>query len=110
MPIRPSERARYPKDWKKISLDIRRRSWGRCECIAECGLHPDWRCFEISGLPALYAKGRVVLTVAHLDHQPETRDPKKLKAMCQRCHLRYDTGHHVKNARITREQKKEMTP
>ena len=39
------------------------------------------------------AKGepvRVVLTVAHLDHQPENCDPSNLRAWCQRCHNAYD--------------------
>jgi hypothetical protein len=33
---------------------------------------------------------RVVLTVAHLDHQPENCDPENLRAWCQRCHNTYD--------------------
>lgn len=33
---------------------------------------------------------RVVLTVAHMDHRPENCDRKNLKALCQRCHNRYD--------------------
>ncbi len=32
----------------------------------------------------------VVLTVAHLDHQPWNCADENLKAMCQRCHNRYD--------------------
>lgn len=32
----------------------------------------------------------VVLTVAHLDHQPENCDPDNLRAWCQRCHNTYD--------------------
>lgn len=32
----------------------------------------------------------VVLTVAHLDHVPENCADDNLKAMCQRCHNRYD--------------------
>ena len=39
------------------------------------------------------AKGepvRVVLTVAHLDHQPENCAPDNLRAWCQRCHNAYD--------------------
>jgi hypothetical protein len=35
----------------------------------------------------------IVLTVAHLDHNPENCDPANLKAMCQRCHNRYDRAH-----------------
>lgn len=33
---------------------------------------------------------KVVLTVAHLDHQPENCDPENLRAWCQRCHNAYD--------------------
>jgi len=104
MPIRKSELCRYPVNWKAISMDIRRRSWGRCECTGECNLH-DWRCFEISGLPALFARGRVVLTVAHLDHTPENCAPENLKAMCQRCHLVYDKDHH-RQTRLARSGEK----
>lgn len=110
MPIRPSERARYPKDWKAISARIRERSGGQCECWGECGLHHTnpgpRRCAEQNGTKAKWANGKVVLTVAHMDHQPERCEDSNLRAMCQRCHLRYDSKHHQKNARATREAKK----
>lgn len=50
------------------------------------------RCIEINGEVARYAQGKIVLTVAHLDHDEENFDVKdeRLKALCQRCHLRYD--------------------
>lgn len=31
MPIRPENRARYPKDWKAISLEVREAAGWRCE-------------------------------------------------------------------------------
>ena len=103
MPIKPENRARYPKDWKAISLRIRvERAKGQCECMGHCGLHPGKRCEERQGQPAKWAKGNVILTVAHLDHTPEHCDDSNLKAMCQRCHLRYDAAHHRKNAEQTR--------
>ena len=104
-PIRASEKARYPKDWKTISLRIRERAEGRCECVEECGLHPWGRCVEKNGRKAHFAKGQIVLTVAHLDHTPEHCADDNLKAMCQRCHLRYDRDHHTETARATREAK-----
>lgn len=107
MPIRAENKARYPKDWKSISAAIKARSGGRCECEGECGLHRTnpgpRRCTEMHGEPARWANGRVVLTVAHLDHTPEHCEPSNLKAMCQRCHLRYDVPHHRATARRTRE-------
>ena len=33
---------------------------------------------------------RVVLTVAHLDHQPENCERSNLRALCQSCHNAYD--------------------
>lgn len=35
---------------------------------------------------------RIVLTVAHLDHQPENCNPANLRCWCQRCHNRYDAA------------------
>lgn len=109
MPVKPENKARYPKDWKAVSVSIKERAGWQCECKGECGLHPGKRCEELHGEPAKWAKGKIVLTVAHLDHTPENNDPGNLKAMCQRCHLRYDADHHAKNASATRAAK-EATP
>ena len=106
----PVDYATYPKEWKAISQRIRLRSGGQCECEGECGLHRTTpgprRCIERNGQPAKWAKGKVVLTVAHLNHQPMDCRDENLKAMCQRCHLRYDMTHHQLNARRTRRSKK----
>jgi hypothetical protein len=91
-PIRAENRKRYPKDWRVMSDYIRFiRADGRCECAGECGLHQRRRCREVHGHSAKWANGKVILTVAHLNHQPEDCAPDNLKAMCQRCHNRYDT-------------------
>lgn len=47
----------------------------------------------------------IVLTVAHLNHQPEDCRPENLAAMCQRHHLAYDHDHHRANAQATRRAK-----
>lgn len=117
----PVDYSRYPDDWKAISRRIRDRSGGQCECEGECGLHRTTggprRCVEQNGQPALWANGKIILTVAHLgatrdDGSPgdphdkmDVRDVN-LKALCQRCHLRYDIKEHVANARKTRERKR----
>jgi hypothetical protein len=91
MPIRPENRARYPKDWKAISARIRLvRAESRCECEGECGSDHDGRCSAINGEPHPLTLSKVVLTTAHLDHIPENCADDNLKAMCQRCHNRYD--------------------
>ena len=133
MPIRESEKARYPKDWKAISKRIRDNAGNRCEqCQAENGTvirrfqSEDYH-FEhayvtlnnevfsaVNGrklgmdyFDAYQVKDvRIVLTVAHLDHQPENCADDNLRAWCQRCHLAYDAKHHAKNGRETRQSRK----
>ena len=79
MPIRAENRARYPSNWKAISLSIRERAGWKCE-----------RCGADQGKPHPLTGSIVVLTCAHLDHTPEHVDPSNLRAWCQRCHNRYD--------------------
>jgi hypothetical protein len=55
--------------------------------------------------PAQHYHGRVVLTVAHLDHDTRNNDLLNLRAMYQRCHLRYDVEHHRRNAAQTRRRR-----
>lgn len=135
MPIRPSERARYPKDWPRISLRIRERAGQRCEfCgvangalggrlkggkwlparpLGERLLRLEWpRPGDIAWCGDGETEGRarlkivrIVLTVAHLDHTPENCVDENLKALCQRCHLTYDAKHHAQNAARTRRSK-----
>lgn len=109
MPIGPENLRLYPKDWPAISRSIRDRSGGQCECRGECGLHHDRRCDERHCQPAQWARGRVVLTVAHLDHDPGNCDPANLRAMCQRCHNRYDQPQRQANARRTRRGRKAVS-
>lgn len=107
MPIKKENAKRYPKNWKEISARIRfERSNSQCECEGECGLHHGRRCEEKHNEPAKWAKGKVVLTTAHLNHIPEDVSDENLKAMCNRCHLRYDKEHHAKNTKETRKKKK----
>lgn len=99
MPIRPENRARYPKDWNAISTAIKDRAGWRCECEGECGrgTHAG-RCPNLHGEPAYGTGSTVILTTAHLDHTPENCEPSNLKAMCQGCHLHYDRDHHAETA------------
>jgi hypothetical protein len=85
MPIRPENRARYPADWKSISLEVRTAAGWRCEGS------PAWpECRAENAKPHPATGSTVVLTVAHLDHKPENCDRANLKAWCQRCHNTYD--------------------
>lgn len=116
MPIRAENKDRYPKDWPRISWEVRERAGWCCE---ECGVRNGqlggrdargaWHAATPKGERLLgiewpapgewwWCEGhdrmlrivRIVLTVAHLDHQPENCAPENLRALCQRCHNRYD--------------------
>lgn len=103
MPIRPENRARYPKNWPAISQRIRFvRAAGRCECAGECGVDHAGRCTAEHGQAHPTTGSKVVLTTAHRDHTPEHVDDGNLFAACQRCHLRYDAPHHRETAVATR--------
>lgn len=101
MPIRPENRARYPADWKAISLEVRERAGWQCEGSPA---YPD--CRVVNGCTHPVTGSRVILTVAHLDHTPENvgapGDRPNLRAWCQRCHLTYDAPHHAATAAATR--------
>jgi hypothetical protein len=100
----------YPPQWASVSRFIRyERAQGQCECTGAglCGLHCTHpgprRCVEQDRCPAVWAHGRVVLTVAHLCRcVPLCAEPSHLLACCQRCHLRIDRALHVSHAAETR--------
>lgn len=105
----------YPVNWQFISADIRfNRAKNKCE---ECGVNngciyytdPQGKRIEINFetlaeiQKLMDATGenersvlkklklvKIILTVAHLDHDESNNDYFNLKALCQRCHLNYD--------------------
>lgn len=134
MPIKPENKGLYPANWKQIRTSILARAGNCCEMcgvrnsafifrlahdpsvyvyydrdndrfyrpdgreLRESDLHHG---FDVSKQPS-----RVVLTIAHLDHNPTNNAHENLKALCQRCHLKHDAKHHAQNARRTRQAKK----
>ncbi len=109
----PITYAKYPSTWKAFSVAIREhRAQQQCECTGECGLHCTHpgprRCVERNHTKAQWARGRIVLTVAHLcPCDPPCVEASHVKAMCQRCHLRVDRKLHTRNAACTRLRKME---
>jgi len=104
MPIRPENKDRYPTNWPEIRQKILDRAHNCCEI---CGVpnhavgYRDSSCqfVELHGYEAdpdfwdgkiALKIVKIVLTIMHLDHNPENCDPANLKAACQRCHNRYD--------------------
>ena len=117
MPIRRDLLALYPPDWRELSDHVRFvRASGRCEaCRRPHGQSvtclPDGRWCDAGNRVWITALGlptrrpanvellrarvtNVVLSTAHLDHDPTNRDEANLAAWCQRCHLAYDLPHH----------------
>lgn len=50
---------------------------------------------------------KIVLTVAHLDHDPcnHAVSLERLRALCQSCHLAFDNPRHVANRKLTQHGK-----
>ena len=97
------------KDWKRRSRFIRfYRAKSKCEV---CGVvnysyinkHTRESCTQDEENAI-----KVVLTVAHLDHDITNNSFFNLKAMCQRCYLRYDAKYHAE-ARAKKKNKDQLT-
>ena len=130
----PVDYSKYSPDWKLRSRFIRHyRARNKCErCGAPNGqwiLRGEWQggpawqnddgqiyCAETGRYMGDNYVGeictsektkaiRVVLTVAHLDHNVKNNSFFNLAALCQRCHLRHDAALHAQNAKATRLRK-----
>lgn len=99
MPIRPENRGLYPPDWKVLRVSVLERAGHRCE-----GSPAYPSCRAENHQPHPTTGSRVVLTIAHLDHDPRNSDPANLRAWCQRCHVTYDAAHHASTAARTRQR------
>lgn len=92
MPIAPWNKHKYPANWKEIRVEILARAGNKCEGSP---LFPGCRAANGEAHPE--TGSRVVLTIAHMDQNPENNDRENLRALCQRCHLRHDIKQHVAN-------------
>jgi len=117
MPIKYSN---YPKNWlSEIRPDILKRANNCCE---ECGAKnyavgyrdhdgdfvecQPWLYAESKNTPEGYKVIKIILTIAHLDHDIKNNDYLNLKALCQKHHLALDKDQHKANAKETIEKKK----
>lgn len=91
MPIDYNE---YHPKWRLISHLIRKvRAKDQCE---NCG---------VINYGSSKTGTKVVLTVAHVDHDKTNNRFDNLKAWCQRCHLAHDQEHHIYNRKYGRNAK-----
>lgn len=102
MPILPENLALYPDDWKALSETVRQAAGWRCEGSP---VYPG--CRAKNGEPHPVTGSKVVLTVAHLDHDPRNSSRDNLKAWCQRCHNTYDVPHRKETREATKRRKME---
>lgn len=86
----PCDYSLYPPDWKQRRERILKRADNRCEFVEN-----GWRCPACNHDEHPITGAMVVLTIAHLDHDPENFDVSddRLMAMCQLHHNRYDRAH-----------------
>jgi len=116
----PCDYKKYPANWKtEIRPSILKRS---CNCCEECGLRNysvgfrnrdgifiechEWLYEQSKYTPDGEKVIKIILTIAHLDHDITNNDFANLKSLCQRCHLSHDINHHRKNSKQTIEKKK----
>jgi hypothetical protein len=114
----PCDYKQYPENWKWLSKQIIADAGNRCElCYAPNGefivrdkddAYP-WQLAENIGDGADYPKlTKVVLTVHHINHDKMNSTKQNLIALCQRCHLRLDLAHHMKNRRDKKNNQKNL--
>lgn len=128
MPIRPENKHYYGKEWKtRIRPEILARASNCCE-LCDVPNHEwiirdgygNWhkafkiiknvaeRLMRVEGWDkarAFRSQGAimVVLTIAHLNHNPADNRPENLKALCQRCHNAYDGKHRAETRKRMRQ-------
>jgi 5-methylcytosine-specific restriction endonuclease McrA len=90
----PVDWSKYPNDWQVIRNHILTRAQNRCEF-----------CGAANKQPHPETGSKVVLTIAHLDHDPSHNHFDNLKALCQKCHVTYDAKLHARHAAETRRSK-----
>lgn len=97
----PCDYSRYPPNWKAIRASILDRADHCCEGSPA---YPDCRARNYEPHPVTGSK--VILTIAHIDHDTENNVASNLRAWCQRCHLNHDRALHLRNSAITRARKR----
>jgi len=99
----PINYSRYPKNWKELREEVLERAKDKCEFCGvrngSIGYRDNGKFVEVENSIELDSDFcdnikfiKIVLTIAHLDHDEENHDVKieRLAALCQRCHLVYD--------------------
>ena len=115
----PIDYKNYDPAWKtEIRPSVLERANNCCE---ECGVKNhsiihrfgkginDWEYWPEGMLSEAWSldgkkSTKIILTIAHLDHDKLNHNVSldRLKALCQKCHLRLDLPHHIRNRKYGR--------
>lgn len=107
MPVSKERAALYPggslqsQIWKDLREWVRLRSGDRCEGSPA---YPD--CRAENGKPHPVTGSKVVLTVAHMNHDVRFNGPEDLRHLCQRCHLTHDAPMKAQRRRLRTEEQR----
>jgi len=77
----------YHPKWKLIRRLVLKRAGNCCEGSPVYPL-----CMVVNGSEHPVTGSKVVLTIAHMDHDKTNNRFLNLRALCQRCHLRLNLG------------------
>ena len=109
----PIDYKNYPANWKtEIRPAILARENNRCKFCGlenyavgyrdelgwheiECSMQGD--CDAEDAEESGYRVIKIILTIAHLDHNVNNNDYSNLAALCQKCHNNYDIKQRVHN-------------
>lgn len=90
----PIDYKQYHPKWSLIRRLILKRADNRCEW---CGIE--------NYSPHPLNSYKIVLTIAHIDHDKSNNRFDNLAALCQACHLNHDRQQHIRNRRYGRYHK-----
>jgi hypothetical protein len=97
----PVDYKKYHPKWTLIRRLIIKRADNRCE-----GSPKFPNCRAANHEPHPITGSKVILTIAHMDHDRENNRFNNLKALCQRCHLMHDIKQHNFNRKYGTETKR----
>lgn len=111
----PIDYSKYHPKWTLIRRLILKRAENKCEICGVDNYSEGYRddsgnfWTEKNGIPGyavIMKRIKIILTIAHLDHNRNNNDFDNLQALCQRCHLNHDRPQHIHNRKYGRETKR----
>lgn len=94
----PILKNKYPSNWEEIRKAVLERAGNVCEGTPHFPF-----CGAINAAPHPKTGSKVVLTIAHLNHNTRDNCYSNLRALCQRCHLDWDKERHQQSKKYGRD-------